>query len=827
MKKKNILLICSFVFVLVISGTVSFSNKIITKKINYKSANDNNVSTRELAMLASLVYEDVPSDYNYSYSLFRQFDKDKDKGCLEKNGNLKSNCFFTQSDEKVKYINSNFEVNQYIEGMSERKMKSLISSLSGSTVEDGQKYYFLDLADVSELEKSWSIFDYKTTKIEDNDPDNVMWNNYFDAITFKKDNNYVIAYRGTDFPDLYEWLADIAYAVNGKISQSEYAYNYAQEVYDKILKDNEKAKIYVTGHSLGGYLAQIGGAAIVDKEAGLDIEDANSTPEDSYGGSSARLSSYYLCKYGYGENCVEKNSASHLEQVAYFNGMGVTGIFGTSNFSRNISNALVYLSMFNKDGSNASTGRYVNYSKPNPEGTILPEIYPQSSGRLVLYTIDGDPVSSLGFHYGEIYKLDVAQEAIDNHKNKKLSAVIGNIFSKPASEDDTNIVITKKLNDVIESLKNGNFNEEIITKLTTTMTDTITSIKQTKDIINKVSNIVNNTDLNSDAYPKFVMNVLNKQYGITNFDSTNFGLSNIKNVIKKFATYTSNLDYSESSFLEAGGEAIGNIGSILEYANVNHETDSFMLLKDDSTTTNKVGSYRPNLEVETVNMNCSMKNNKTYCEDLKSYNVPENYSLGDKINYDLKNNQDKYIIVRAPKITNASYMWYVTTNNIGIGSHQPIAVSSENGELNYYTTNNEIILPAAFFVNENNNYEVELIKNQEKMLSRAGDLEIIPSKNVGELELYLGVEIKYNSTSNKFTPLKTNFTSDKLSVLKYQEEASLKNNPTLIDFANGVEDNEEFVKSFTTPKNKNQNQTKYPIYVNGNDFSNDSIHLTY
>ena len=44
------------------------------------------VSTRDLAMLASLVYEDVPNDNIYKNS-------PKKQGCITKNGSLIKNCF--------------------------------------------------------------------------------------------------------------------------------------------------------------------------------------------------------------------------------------------------------------------------------------------------------------------------------------------------------------------------------------------------------------------------------------------------------------------------------------------------------------------------------------------------------------------------------------------------------------------------------------------------------------------------------------------------------------------------------------------------------------
>ena len=54
------------VITLLFSVGMFHTETISTNKKDYKAANTNEVSTRELAMLSSLVYEDVPNDSNYS-----------------------------------------------------------------------------------------------------------------------------------------------------------------------------------------------------------------------------------------------------------------------------------------------------------------------------------------------------------------------------------------------------------------------------------------------------------------------------------------------------------------------------------------------------------------------------------------------------------------------------------------------------------------------------------------------------------------------------------------------------------------------------------------
>ena len=86
------------------------------------------------------------------------------------------------------------------------------------------------------------------------------------AMLFENDDNYIIAFRGTD-EGRPELLADagLLYNVN---PTSKLAIQHTKTMIDKILENNkrkyqdsekmDKYKIYVTGHSLGGYEAYIG-----------------------------------------------------------------------------------------------------------------------------------------------------------------------------------------------------------------------------------------------------------------------------------------------------------------------------------------------------------------------------------------------------------------------------------------------------------------------------------------------------------------------------------------------------------------------------------------
>lgn len=563
MKKLKVGIILLSVFIFLLSAIISYSNNFVTERQNYLSANDENVSTRELAMLASLVYEDVPNDYIYKYPLTRSLNDEENNGCVSENGTLKNQkCFFSQKDEMVKLKNSkeNYKVKQYIEGMSERKAKSVVNVLTDAYEEDGQEYYFLNFANVKELEGKWTIFDYKSDTKRKKNPDNVSWNNAFDAITFKKGNNYVIAFRGTDYPDLYEWITDVLYSINGQNSQSMKAYNYAKGAYDKIIKDNSNAKIYVTGHSLGAYLAQIGGAAIVDREASI-----TESPETREVLKASSLEDY---KKDY------NISNSHLEQVAYFNGMGVTPIFVSNKFATNINNSLIYLSTHDKNGSVATSDRTVNYSDDI-----------KSSGRLVLYSITGDPISDIGFHFGEIYKLEYGADAVTNHENHSFKTLIDSAKSKLDSIKSKKIseLTADDIKNLIESIKADS------QKFTEGLSKIVSLGVDLNDVVKNSKN-----NQSGELMPQFIktQNNLYNDYS---------PLLNLGNVLNDAISYVSKDNTSSILSVLKNNEAIKAFG-LLEYANVNHETDSFTCLMDSDN--GQITKENIEFNVEPINMKC-------------------------------------------------------------------------------------------------------------------------------------------------------------------------------------------------------------------------------
>lgn len=211
--------------------------------------------------------------------------------------------------------------------------------------ENSEKYYFSKIASVDSTPflKDWSLVDaFDATSI----PNWADKYGIMSAQTYKKGKNIVIAFRGTDLTDIYDWLAnDVSYATNNDSKQDAAAKNYARTIAEIYNKNNPNPyNIYITGHSLGGYLAQIAASDLI--------------PIDSYANSSNPL---------------------NLKRVVYFNGMG---LFFTQKSRTQPKNQQI-----------TARNRLVAFNT-TPTGQI--------DDKILLVHMFGDPVSSLGYHYGKI-----------------------------------------------------------------------------------------------------------------------------------------------------------------------------------------------------------------------------------------------------------------------------------------------------------------------------------------------------------------------------------------------------------------------------------------
>lgn len=672
--KNSIKIFITLASVLLIFTLSKSDISIVTKNKEYTSAsastNNSNVSTRELAVLASLVYEDVPDDSKY-------IGDTANLGCYKGTKKQKEDCFYTalenNSASNLRYKKSHmYHVWQYIEGFSVRKINSVVGRATSAFVEPGQSYYFLTFADTAEMaDAGWVIDNFEAIAKEGRDTTNVIdFDNQFYAVTFKKGNNYVIAYRGTDYPDLLEWLSDVGYAVTGEHNQARYAYEYAQKEYKRI-SSNSNSKIYVTGHSLGAYLAQIGGAAIVDYEAG--ITDPYKEPTNF-----TTLADY--------EAAYKKGSASKLQQVSYFNGMGVNAMFISKNFSKNMLNALVYLATHDINGNQAKGTRKVNYSNET-----------SSSGRLVLYSMDADPVSDIGIHIGEIYKLDVAADAISNHHNNHIS-IMGTVLEgllkmiSSANPDRLSAYIKNNWNKLREEL-----NKEYNNKFTDSVSENIYSLINGNSKINDNSNV--------DYLPKFVLNEISKTNG--GKDASNYSLLSLINNLSK------DVENFSSKYKNV------KIYNLFDHFNMNHETDSFTCLVDDA-----------NGKIEDSNVSIEIRSNSMLCEDKTCYtNKPYRvlyYNLGEAISSISGNN----IIIKA-QVNGAcakGYTWYYSADNKDF---------EKLGE----TVRNEIIIPAD---------KLNIVKNNKKTIYFKVGINY--GDNYKETQLRIGDTLyEYNEGTNYST----------------------------------------------------------------------------
>lgn len=122
----------------------------------------------------------------------------------------------------------------------------------GSEDEPGESYYFLDFAHADELYGYW-------TQVEKHD-EQIKKGVNFSATVYQNGKSVVLAIRGTD-SELGEWVSNILeYGLLNCHAEEAAARNYALEIAEKY----RDCDIYITGHSLGGYLTQIAAAQLYD-----------------------------------------------------------------------------------------------------------------------------------------------------------------------------------------------------------------------------------------------------------------------------------------------------------------------------------------------------------------------------------------------------------------------------------------------------------------------------------------------------------------------------------------------------------------------------------
>ena len=124
-----------------------------------------------------------------------------------------------------------------------------------------EEHHFTKGASLKSIDKGiaekWRILDFEETLAD--------FDTKLSVTTFKNGNNIVIAYRGTN-GEIGEWANNVLrVGVLNYHVEERAAKKYAL----KIAKYFSKHKIYITGHSLGGYLAQVGGAEMLRQNAAV------------------------------------------------------------------------------------------------------------------------------------------------------------------------------------------------------------------------------------------------------------------------------------------------------------------------------------------------------------------------------------------------------------------------------------------------------------------------------------------------------------------------------------------------------------------------------
>lgn len=245
--------------------------------------------------------------------------------------------------------------------------------IKGSDEESGETYYFLNYASIADggideaISENWVIVDY-VNKLSTID--------FFSATTFKCQDNIVISYRGTS--ELGEWIDNIVcYGLCNYHTEEIHARNYAR----KIAMAYPNCNIYITGHSLGGYLAQIGTAEL--------LENTDVIPK----------------------------------KVAYFNGIGMNFIDHSGVTHLLKTDEMEVISDVNKFFHLIDMAYLTDYA---------------SSGSLISYEISGDVVSALGTHCGQEIIFEAAMASRKHHAGKygesDFSAWLGNVLTEFLSD---------------------------------------------------------------------------------------------------------------------------------------------------------------------------------------------------------------------------------------------------------------------------------------------------------------------------------------------------------------------------------------------------------
>ena len=154
-----------------------------------------------------------------------------------------------------------FSALSYEDGTEAMRRSGFYKEIVGSPPEEkGETYYFLNGASVEpggsdDYVRDWVVAGYVDAGVP------LFAGTHFSATVYAHGDDIVLAYRGTD--EKPEWNNDgLGYFANYTLEEP-HAQLMALRVAWKYYASGKS--VYITGHSLGGYLAQVGAATIISK----------------------------------------------------------------------------------------------------------------------------------------------------------------------------------------------------------------------------------------------------------------------------------------------------------------------------------------------------------------------------------------------------------------------------------------------------------------------------------------------------------------------------------------------------------------------------------
>ncbi len=346
--KNLIVIIIVMLFLLPIGTTFATVQEINTS---------DNVIARDLIMFSSIAYADLEKIKDYSIKVDTNMEDTP-----------KLNCLTEITEEDLTFEEQNMVTDEQLSSI--KSNTTLLGIPLSDEEENTYDYLFYGLATTEEV-SDWKIVNYakfNTTVLKGTAE--------FTAMTFKQGNNIVIAYRGTDFDDIGDWAQDLLYGIVGYAGQEGVAQDYARIVAKHYLNENPNINIYVTGHSLGGYLAQIGGAELV------------------------------------GDDRLKNN----VKEISYFNGMGLKF---WSNFGNNLNYEKIKSAKIDEYGLRLLNNENSKLNRVQDSAKISLNNWKKDNGKIIAYHINGDIISSLGTHVGEKVGYDAYNLCINHHNGNQ------------------------------------------------------------------------------------------------------------------------------------------------------------------------------------------------------------------------------------------------------------------------------------------------------------------------------------------------------------------------------------------------------------------------